>query len=713
MVRLLPVFVAVVACLPGIAPAPVHAQTAGQATDAQPGEPSQGETKAGGKDGQKSEDGPPIVVTARKPSVTNKIDRRVYDVSASPDAAFSTVTDVLTRIPSVTVDPRGRIALRGDSQVRILIDGVEARMGALASLQASDIDRIEVMTNPSSQFASDGSGGIINIILKKKRKDGVNGIASARADADGRYTVNAALSRKAGRWTVAGFGSFSRTGDETRFDGVQNWTTAAGAETTNGFDLSAVSRRQTYENFSLTYAPTEQDTVELNYGYYSWRQTSTDDGTVRVANAAGQVIEDHAEAVVGTERGVTDEIKLHYTHKGKREGEQFDLTVSHDSGQSTDASAHRLTYAMPAGPERAYAYLNDASDHGGSFKGDYERPFGKTRLTTGFLYETTQSHLVGRSDNLAAIVPGAPDFVTPFDYARRIAAAYVTWQAPLGRFVVMPGLRVEDEHREAGAFTRDELRLLPSLNVNRVLSDKTKLVASYSHRTQAPSLYQLNPRPVYWSRYLRYEGNPQLTWQDTDAFEAGYEFTGKDFSTNGSLYYRVNHNPMTETRSVTADQVVVLSVINADQSRSAGLEWAAKGKVTKTIDYSVNLNVFDSEVTGLLGGETLKRQYVTWSGNGVAEYKPNDRDWWQFSLNGEGRGVALQGYKTGFYRLDVMWRHKLTPKWTASVRAFDLLNSSKQLTIFTTPQGESRIYSRMERPALMVGIARKFGNGGQ
>lgn len=713
MVRPLPVFVAVVACLPGIAPALSYAQTPDETGEPAPADAAQDETKGEGKGSQKSKDGPPIVVTARKPSVTNKIDRRVYDVSATPDAAFSTVTDVLTRIPSVTVDPRGRIALRGDSQVKILIDGVEARIGALASLQASDIDRIEVMTNPSSQFGSDGSGGIINIILKKKRKDGVNGIASARGDADGRYNVNAALSRKAGRWTVAMFGSFSRTGDETRFDGQQDWTTAAGPETTNGFDLSATRRRQAYENVSVTYAPTEQDTVELNYGYYRWRQTTTDDGTVRVINAAGQVIEDHAESVVGTERGVTDELKLHYTHKGRREGEHFDLTASHDSGRSTDASAHRLAYAVPAGAGRAYAYLNDSSDHGGSFKGDYERPFGKSRLTTGFFFETTKSHLVGRSDNLAAIVPGATDFVTPFDYARRIAAVYVTWQAPLGRFVVMPGLRVEDEHREAGAFMRDDLRLLPSLNVNRVLSDTTKLVASYSHRTQAPTVYQLNPRPVYWSRYLSYEGNPQLAWQDTDSFEAGYEFTGKDFSTNGGLYYRVNHNPTTETRSVTADQVVVLSVINADQSRAAGLEWTAKGKIIRTIDYSVNLNVFDSEVTGLLGGKALKRQYVTWSGNTVVEYKPNDRDWWQFSLNGEGRGVLLQGYKTGFYRLDVTWRHKLTPKWTASVRALDLLNSSKQETVFTTPQGESRTLSRTERPALMVGIARKFGNGGQ
>jgi len=701
MVRPLPVFVAVVACVPGIAPAIGHAQTA----DTKTAEAPQDE-KGEGKD-----TAPPIVVTARKPSVTNKIDRRVYDVSANPDAAFSSVNDVLTRIPSVTVDARGRVALRGDGQVKVLIDGVEARPGALASLQASDIDRVEVMTNPSGQFASDGSGGIINVILKKQRREGINGMAGVRADADGRYYVNAAFSRKAGRWTTALSAGFSRTREVTLFDGLQRWATASGAETTNGFDRSVASRRQAYENASLAYALSERDTVELNYSHYRWRQTSTDAGTVRIINAAGQVIEDHGEDVLGTERGVTGEVALHYTHKGRIEGERFDLNISRDSGRSTDGSAHSLTYAVPPLAERAYAYRNDASDHGGSIKGDYERPFGKSRLTAGFLFETTESSLLSRSENLAAIVPGAPDFVTPFDYARRIAAGYVTWQTPIGGFVVMPGLRVEDEHREAGVFTRGDTRLLPSLSVNRDLSERTKLVASYSRRTQAPSLYQLNPRPIYWSRYLRYEGSPQLAWQDTDSFELGYEFTGKDFSSNGSLYYRVNHHPLTETRSVTADQVVVLSVINADRSRAAGLEWTAKGNVWRTIDYSVNLNVFDSEVTGLLGGQMLRRQYVTWSGNAVVEYKPNLRDWLQFSLTGEGRGVTLQGYKTGFYRLDVTWRHKLTPKWTASLRASDLLNSSKRTDTFATPEGESLIVSRNERPGLMIGVARKFGNG--
>lgn len=418
VVRALPVVIAVLTIAPGLA----HAQSADSP------QPPAGEDGGPKKDG---EDAPDIVVTARKPSVTNAIDRRIYDISASPDAAFSTANDVLTRIPSVTVDPRGRIALRGDSQVKILIDGVEARPGMVNNLQASEIERIEVMTNPSGQFASDGSGGIINIVLKKKRKDGLNGAVSLRADDDSRYGFNASTSYKTGRWTAAILAGFSRTRDVTVFDGRQDWTTATGRETTNGYDLSVNGRRQAYEYATLAYAPTDRDKIELGFSHYRWRAATTDDGTVLITDASGQVIEDHAEAVRSYDQGSTGEVSLHYTHKGRVEGEKLDLHISRDGGRASDSAAHRLTRSTPAQPEAAYAYLNSSPDSGGSVKGDYERPFGKSRLTAGFALEQTESRIDSRSETIAAIVPGETDYQTRFDYERRIAAAYATWQTPL------------------------------------------------------------------------------------------------------------------------------------------------------------------------------------------------------------------------------------------------------------------------------------------
>ncbi|MGH1557001.1 TonB-dependent receptor [Caulobacter segnis] len=156
----------------------------------------------------------------------NKIDRRVYDVSANPQADMATVNDVLSRIPSITIDPRGAIALRGNTQVKVLVDGREAGSNVIRNLPASQIERVEVMTNPSAQYGSEGAGGIINIIPKTKRANGWSGIWSARGDADGQYNLDASASYKAGRWSYDGSAGVSQTKTNIRSEVRKAWTSA-------------------------------------------------------------------------------------------------------------------------------------------------------------------------------------------------------------------------------------------------------------------------------------------------------------------------------------------------------------------------------------------------------------------------------------------------------------------------------------------------------
>ncbi|WP_162149130.1 TonB-dependent receptor [Asticcacaulis benevestitus] len=685
----------------------VHSERALHAQDVAPAAPEQ---PAAGID--KAEDGPAIVVTVRKPSITNKIDRRVYDVSARDDA-FSNANDVLSRIPSVTVDPRGRIALRGNRQVKVLIDGVEGRPEVVSNLRASEIDRIEVMTNPSGQFASDGSGGIINIILKKKRKQGINGDVSLGADGDERYNFSGNVSYKTGRWTASAGAGSNHIRDLRTLNGLQQWSTPSGIETTTSANLTSFSRRFGFETARLVYDASINDRLELGFGNYHWRGSVDDSGIVQITGPSGAVVEDQKETIFTADNGFSAVWTFSYVHKGKVDGERFSLKLNRVDGRTADIADHHLSRTVPSPEDENYSYSNLSPTSSTSLGGDYERPFGTSRLTAGFWVETSDNDVRSRSENIAAIVPSESDFDTTFLYDRRTLAGYGTWQTPLARWVVMPGLRIESEQWNAGASSRDELRLLPSLSLNRPLSDTMRLVASYSKRTQRPDIIQLNPRRVYYSRYLVYEGNSDLRAQNTDSFEVGYEFTGKKFSSNGSLYYRVSHDPLTDARRVAADQTVIATVINADKSRAAGLELSAKGKITKTADYSVNLNVFDSEVNGVFGGETLRRQYVTWSGNAIVEFKPTHEDWLQLNLNGAGRSVMLQGYQTGFYRLDLAYRRKLTAKLTIAVNAMDLLNSSKQTTLFVTPEGESRTIGRAKRLAVMIGLTRKFGNSEQ
>src|SRR5258707_14267789 len=156
-----------------------------------------------------------VVVTTQKLPVENRIDRKVYSVTTDVQASFGSVGDVLTAIPSVDVDPDGKVSLRGDSNVLILIDGKPSTQFSgsaagdnLQSIPAKDIERIEVLTTPPAQFKADGAAGVINIITRKKRPQGLAGLLQGSLGNGGRSVVGADASYSSERLTASVTGGF-------------------------------------------------------------------------------------------------------------------------------------------------------------------------------------------------------------------------------------------------------------------------------------------------------------------------------------------------------------------------------------------------------------------------------------------------------------------------------------------------------------------------
>jgi outer membrane receptor for ferrienterochelin and colicin len=146
-----------------------------------------------------------IVVTGKKLNVETLIDRKVYSVEADVQSTFGTVSDILSVIPSVDVDADGSVSLRGDSNVLILIDGRPSTQFSgpsagdnLQSIPATDIERIEVLTNPPAQYKADGVAGVINIIMRKKRPQGVVGTVQGSIGTAGRSVIGANASYSSG-----------------------------------------------------------------------------------------------------------------------------------------------------------------------------------------------------------------------------------------------------------------------------------------------------------------------------------------------------------------------------------------------------------------------------------------------------------------------------------------------------------------------------------
>src|SRR5260370_4962377 len=158
-----------------------------------------------------------IVVTGQKLSVETLIDRKVYSVTSDVQSTFGTLSDVLSVIPSVDVDPDGIVSLRGDTNVLILIDGKPSTQFSgpsagdnLQSIPAKDIERIEVLTTPPAQFKADGAAGVINIMLRKKRSDGLTGSAQGSRGSGGRSVIGADASYSSGPLTTSAIAGYRR-----------------------------------------------------------------------------------------------------------------------------------------------------------------------------------------------------------------------------------------------------------------------------------------------------------------------------------------------------------------------------------------------------------------------------------------------------------------------------------------------------------------------
>src|SRR4030081_2404610 len=166
-----------------------------------------------------------VVVTAPKLAVETLIDRKVYSVTDDVQASFGTVSDVLSAIPSVDVDPDGNVSLRGDSNVLILMDGKPSTQFSgsaagdnLQSIPAKDIERIEVITTPPAQFKADGTAGVINIITRKKRPEGVAGSLQGSLGSGGRSGLGADASYSSERLTASVTGGFRHDVRERAID---------------------------------------------------------------------------------------------------------------------------------------------------------------------------------------------------------------------------------------------------------------------------------------------------------------------------------------------------------------------------------------------------------------------------------------------------------------------------------------------------------------
>lgn len=666
-----------------------------------------------------------IVVTGAAAAIRTEIDRRSYSLGKDIAASSGSAADALRNVPAVNVDTQGALTLRGEANVTILVDGKPSAMfegagraDALQQFPADQIERVEVITNPSAAMNPDGSGGIINIVTKASKGAGWTGGAYATAGSAGLKRAGLSFGFNSPKLTVTGSlaGNYQR--NKSRQEEVRS-TLAPGGGVVSDHSLDQISRnlsRGPTAKLTVGYAMTPKDQLTLNASLN--RRLVHGGGFHRYEDrdAAGAVtgFQDRLNARRFAQTAVS--LTGSWRHSFDSDGHQLTLDLIGNDTDSPDRVLWTTLRSAPALAPFELAPDRERLRHGEA-KLSYVRPLRDgAKFSAGYEFKRDDNDFdadVLRGADLAALVPD-PAYVNRFAFRQTINAGYATYERALGELNLQAGLRVENtdldiDERSSPRARPSYLRAYPSLHLAYKLDDGAKVTASYSRRVQRPPPILLNPRRLFGDPKIYQVGNPDLKPQDTDSFEAGYELRKGGATYLATVYHRRNRGEFSPIARDAGDGAYAVTFDNLGSSRSTGLELTANGKLTPKLGYSVNANLFRKEIKATSFGAPAARSADNLVGRVNLDWQATPKDLLQINAGAQGRQMFVQGTIAPIYTVNLGWRRKITDTVTLTASVQDLFDDNRQHRRLASPTLDNDAMYRPVSRAVSLRLDYRFG----
>lgn len=669
-----------------------------------------------------------IVVTGQAPSVVTSIDRKSYSVTNDLQAQTGSIGDALRNVPSVQVDVQGNVSLRGDPNVTILIDGKPSGMfegdnkaQSLQALPANQIERVEVITNPSAEFRADGTGGVINLITKKARGAGPTAAAKLTTGSAGRTFASANL----------GYNSktLSLTGDANlRFDSQKQVSTDVRQrpDPAGGFDtVTQAQDAHSTLNIANLHGAADYDlndktriSLDLRGNYIDFTVGGPSQFTqASPAGAATSAFQRDLDLHQFRSNGVASAT---LKRKLGEPGHELTLNLTYDASNDDRIRAGRTAPQIPPGAESFDRQELDYDYRRTELKGDYVRPMGAgTTLKAGFDLQFDDNAYRNTGFRGAARTALAPDpaLSNLFLFEQSLWQGYVTYERPFGDLTVLAGLRVEDVKIDLDQATsgqkdqNDYTKLYPSLHLGWKLDDDQQLTASYSHRVQRPNPLQFNTFPLFVDPLNLRAGNARLKPQETHSYELGYERRASPTVFLATLYYRDNFNGFADVVRDIGGGRFLTTAENVSKSRSAGVELVANGKLTPDLTYNLSTNLYWTQIAPQPLGSPETRSAYSASGRGNLSWQATPNNLVQ--LNGflNGKQLTPQGYIQPLGGLNLGYRHKFNDRFAFVLTVQDLFQTFRFRQVFDTPAFKGRLKSDFDSRQFQAGFTWTYGGG--
>ena len=551
-----------------------------------------------------------IVIIAEKSTVEIRLDKRIYNVGKDMTVKGGSASDVLDNVPSVDVDVEGNVSLRGNENVRILIDGKPSALvglsgsDALRQLPADAIERVEVVTSPSARYDAEGTAGILNIILRKGVATGLNGSLNTTIGDPTQYRIASNINfrtKKINFFTNLGYRNSSSPGNFlTNLSTFEN-------ESVNSLrieDRDFERKRNGYNiNLGLEYFLSNESSITGTYFYRDSDNKNLSTNAIQVFDVNN--ILEYSDVRVQDEDEIdeTSQISLNYTNNINNSGHKLTIDFQYSDSKEIEtafiddslASENNITaenskstliqsdYVLPIGEHMQFEL---------GYRGDFQD------LNSNFLVNRIPELDFNPSNNLI--------------FKQNVNAIYSQFGNKINKFSYLLGLRTEITDVKVRLTNTNEnfdyryTEVFPTINFGLERTDNQSFTLGYSRRLRRPRYWYLNPFESRNSQNVIYKGNPGLIPTFTNSFDLGFLQKIGKLTLNSSIYFQHSVNAI---QRVTRDEIRLLDGVNqvitirepinlASEDRY-GFELTANYNPSKKVRLSGSFNVFQQESKGL------------------------------------------------------------------------------------------------------------------
>ena len=659
-----------------------------------------------------------VVVRAETTEVQIRLDKKIYNIGKDLTTSGATVSDALNNVPSVTVDVEGNIALRGNENVRILINGRPSAIAgfgstdALRQLPAEAIEKVEVITSPSARYDAEGTAGILNIVLRKEKTLGLNGSIIANAGFPWSSGINGNINLRTKKFNI-----FNTTGFRYRespgnafFENRYFSQSRENPLVQEDRDYDRVGRNFN-SNLGMEYFLTERSSITAS-GFI--RIGNDDDLTTNVTNEFNR---SNALAIttireeLETEDDRNYQLALNYRNQFNKDGHEltadFQYEIS-DESESADIvefvtfpNRIDLPTEIVTTEEDQTEYLAQIDyvlpiGENAQFEAGYRGNFQETITDFTVLDEVSTTGNFVRNDSLSNI----------FDFQQNINAVYTQYGNKFGKFSFLLGLRLETTELigEVTAenvssnlddfdlnFDEDYVGLFPTVNLIYELNERENVTLGYNRRINRPRFWFLNPFPSRSSEANIFQGNPSLDPAYASAFDLGYLKRWDKLTLTASIYYQYETDSFEriqeDTGQLTPNGIPIIRTIpiNLSTEDRIGFETGVLYNPTKWLRFNGSFNFFRFSTEGEFNGIDYGAENTSWFTRASVKVTLPAKIDWQTNAFYRGPTNNAQTENEGILSFNVaMSKDLFKDNATIAFNVSDLFNSRKRMSFTQT-----------------------------